>query len=1108
MYYFYLEAEQLRIVHLSDIHYHPNQKNFTRYCLDPLVLDLHKYAQDKPIDLICFTGDLIDKGGHAPKNPVDPLDAFADFESVFIEPLLKKLKLSKHQFVFIPGNHDIDRSKIQIYNHKGLLSSMTTRDEIDETISNLTSTDLASLESYKTFESIYFEDAQTYTSNDLCYSYLHEKNGKKIGIGAINSSWLCKDDNDDGKLIVGREQLDFIQNSFENLELDLRIALMHHGYESLHPEDSEFVRDMIIRDYDLLLVGHTHKTSTYSFSSSIGNGCVLSTAPANWVSNNFQTLSKYQNGYNIIDINEEFADEQSIEFHFRKYNYEKNQFITNTDAGEGDSGSKKFEFRSLENKKLFNEQSDIISHIKDNFTDEINQNLISYNTDTVAPKDLKSLFVLPKIVKSNYETSIGTDGNEIKKEEEILSLEDMCLLKNNLVLFGPREAGKTTILFRIISELLDHNAVYQKIPIYVDLKGVNKGDIKKKMRRFIGKSTSKFIKTLETQNIVLFLDNLRFNHYQQTVIFEEIGELSSAYPNLLIIASAETLNDQEKPMEYVNHPIAKEFESANIQYFKTTEIQTLMNRWFNTNGSQDEDEKLNHLIKNFHHLNIPSTPLAVSMFLWIYEKQKDFRPVNNAAMVQNFIEKLFEKHTKEQVFSEDFDYSNKEHLLAQIALKMYDKNNANYRIESLELKKFIQELNERKKMEIQLSDSLPFHDWILTEFVDKGVLVSEVDSGKEYYKFKLDCFFQYCLAKNMTFNQKFKDKVLEKGSYLTFIDEIDYYTGLNRTQGDILKLVVDRMEKYFADYLEVSPAIFTDNTQTISFDQWFSLRDPDTRKQLIETMEENQLDEILQKNKQDDRDTATANDNLLERGNDNEYSSIIPNKVSQSELSIDEILQKSWILAAKVLKNTEEAEEGDLKDRAFRSILLCSLIAVSIHKRRMEIILSEEKLDLITKNPEMHSFFSFFTRFALVVHELHLFSEIGTTKLLPVIRDYLEKNLENDSVSNVEKYLAIFLYIDSNAPIKDYQKKLNTIMHRYNSSSVNDFAFFKLSILHSVTKDKMEEKYYKEKLNQLIKRSKTGHVIQKNNAINSFYEKEEKDKRLEVFKEASIAKKE
>lgn len=1095
----------MRIIHLSDIHYHPSQKNFSRYCLEPLIKDLLKYTIEEPVELICFTGDLIDKGGYDSKKTVDILEAFDNFEQVFIKPLLEALNLEKHQFVFIPGNHDIDRKSINEYSHEGMLSKMTDRDKIDLAMKNVNTLDLKRIESYKTFENLYFNDSNSYYQNPFGYAFIHEKNGKKIGIGGINSSWLCKDDADSGKLIVGREQLEFIQDTFENKELDLSIALMHHSYEALHPEEVDFVRDTIIRDYDLLLVGHTHKTSTFSLSTSLGNGCVLTTAPANWVSNNFQTHSKYQNGYNIIDVFENQEEQKSVKIYFRKYNYEKNQFVSNTDVGEGDSGISEFSFRSQEAKQLYFDQTETINYIKDHFIEEINQNLISYNTDTIAPKDLKSIFVLPKVVRQDYEPSTDSLGNEVPKKEVVLTLEDLCLLENNLVLFGPQETGKTTILYRIASEFIDQIALYKKIPIYVDLKGLTKGDIKKKMIRFIGKSLSKFEKTLENHEVVLLLDNLRFNHAQEDVVSQQISELMSSYPKLLIISSAETPNDQEKPLEFVNHKLFKDFDSANVQYFKTHEIQSLMNRWFNKSGATLEGEKLEQLIKNFRHLNIPSTPLAVSMFLWIYEKQKDFRPVNNAAMVQNFIEKSFEKHTKEQVLSEEFDYDNKEHLLAQIALKMYEENNANYRMESLELKTYIKSLYVRKKMEVQTSGTIPFHDWIIKEFINKGILVSEMEDGFKYYKFKLDCFFQYCLARNMTFNKKFKDQVMNKNTYLTFSEEIDYFTGLNRYQDDILEIVVERMEEFFSEHLTIPKTLFTDNTESLPFDSLFSLKNPKNKTATVEYLEEKDLDEILENSKQNDEDTIIANDNLLDFGNNNDQSSIIPNKILQSELTVEEILQKSWILAAKVLKNSEESENGVLKDRAFRSILLCSLITITLVKNNIEQILKNDKNTLMKMDPEMYSFFTFFTRFALYVHELHLFSVIGTSKLLPVIRDYLELNIDNKSISNVEKYMAVFIYMDAKAP--KYKEKLNRILYKYNSSSVNDFAFTKLTVMHSITKDKDEEKYFREKLNQLIKRSKIGNVLNKRDAINGFYSKGEKEKRIETFKEINESKK-
>ena len=54
----------IRIVHLSDIHFSCKKlDNFKRYMLSGLINDLKKYNDEKKIDIIVFSGDLIDKGG-------------------------------------------------------------------------------------------------------------------------------------------------------------------------------------------------------------------------------------------------------------------------------------------------------------------------------------------------------------------------------------------------------------------------------------------------------------------------------------------------------------------------------------------------------------------------------------------------------------------------------------------------------------------------------------------------------------------------------------------------------------------------------------------------------------------------------------------------------------------------------------------------------------------------------------------------------------------------------------------------------------------------------------------------------------------------------------
>lgn len=1094
----------MRFIHLSDIHYHPNQKTFKKYVLSPLIKELEDQNKTEKIDCVFFTGDLIDKGGFAGKDSLDPLEAFLSFEENFIDPLLDILKLPKESFVFIPGNHDIDRNQTNKVTEKGLKNSIERLEDIEEITSDIDNLNLERISAYKSFENYYYSDSPSYISNEFGYSLIYTSQDKKIGIAGINSSWRCYDENDKGHLLVTKKQLQSIEENLQDEDLSLKVALMHHSFEFLHSAESDYVKDSIIRDYDLLLTGHTHSSSAYAITTSLGKGCILSTSPSNWENNNYQGHTLFRNGFNIIDYN---SMDNSISIHFRRYNYEKNCFVGNTDLGNGDSPTSIFELGTSEDKVLWVDYLRIINFIKDNFLEEIEKNLVSYNTETSAPKDLKDIFVMPKVVRKNYEASLDIQGDINNREEEAYTLKELCLTSKNLLLFGPRETGKTTLLYRIALELLDNSAAHKKIPIYLDLKGLQNKDLFTEIAKFVGCSKKTLKETLISHSLVLLLDNIKY--ILSNALYDELKDLIDSYPNIVIISTYESIGEQDKPADFLSHPISKLFDTANIQYFKSTEIQNLMQRWFNVGLDINEDEKLHELIKNFRHLNIPSTPLAVSMFLWIYEKQKEFRPVNNASMVQNFIEKLFEKHSPEEKYSNDFDFHNKDHLLAQIAYKMYQENNLNYALESLELQNFIKELYKRKKMKVSTDQksSLPFHEWVLNYFVGKGVLITEVSSGMRIYKFKLNCFFQYYLAKNMIFIPAFRDEVLKEENYLMFEDEIDYYTGLQRYQGDILQKVVERMEQKYEAILspkDSNESIKINDSFEFPFDKVFSIGEEERNPLSIENLEDKELKDHLQKNKLTNEEKNKKNDSLLAMGNDTE-SGIIINKIPQARFSNLEILQKSWILAARVLKNSEELEDGKLKDRAFKSVLICSLIFLTVNKINVDSILKKDSKKLKLENPELAEFYYFFSRFSLYAHEGIIYSTMGSKKLLPVIEDYLAENLQNENVSNVEKFTALFLYIDSKG--EEYKQKLNLALQNNLSSSVKDFVYIKLSLLHSWTKNPDEEDYYSSKLNVLIKRSREGSTKWKQKGISNHQSSDKKKKLFLEVKERQSKKK-
>lgn len=107
----------LRILHFSDLHLMKNSQ-----AMDTLLMyfnqSMDEIQKDDGIDLVIFTGDLIDKGG---ASFGDINAAFKKFEEVVIIPILEKLKLPKERFVFTPGNHDTENDIGKQYMKIGFL---------------------------------------------------------------------------------------------------------------------------------------------------------------------------------------------------------------------------------------------------------------------------------------------------------------------------------------------------------------------------------------------------------------------------------------------------------------------------------------------------------------------------------------------------------------------------------------------------------------------------------------------------------------------------------------------------------------------------------------------------------------------------------------------------------------------------------------------------------------------------------------------------------------------------------------------------------------------------------------------------------------------------
>lgn len=119
----------MRILHFSDFHLNGEHIDEAKFILDDMKTALAEIKSKHKIDLVLFSGDMLDQGGRGFDNLKH---GFEKFHKVVITPIMEFLDLSESHFIFTPGNHDIDRNADNRRMEKSLEEDASTLEGIIE----------------------------------------------------------------------------------------------------------------------------------------------------------------------------------------------------------------------------------------------------------------------------------------------------------------------------------------------------------------------------------------------------------------------------------------------------------------------------------------------------------------------------------------------------------------------------------------------------------------------------------------------------------------------------------------------------------------------------------------------------------------------------------------------------------------------------------------------------------------------------------------------------------------------------------------------------------------------------------------------------------------
>lgn len=1024
----------MRILHISDFHLSNDDTNIpkSQRIVNSLIESLDSVEQDKKIDLVIFSGDAINKGGIG----FDSLEeAFLSFQTILIEPLMAKLNLSMEKFVWCIGNHDIDRDLDSKYLEKGICEKLKTLHDVDDFFNNNDGKDVKRIAPFKKYEKEFYENKM---ANDYRYGYFescfkYQIGGKQIGVCCLNTAWRCWDSsNDKGHILLGREQLSRAADYLKDCEV--KIAVSHHDYQWMADFEINEIDKMIVADFDLYFSGHTHSINAELCIKPQGK--TFKVVASGILSHNIYEVDNYQNSFSVIDY-----DMENWKFKMNVYVETHNMFILSTDK------SWEYSIPIGEDKQKRMEIHNIKTDLKDENKD-LNEHLLSYKTETTAPRSINDIFVMPSIIRQKD----LSDNDDIEDTEETFDdVKELIRSNDNFIIFGIKECGKTILLDKIRIEALSGSCLEDYLPISLDFRSIKNGkDILSRISEFWHCRKQTAINCLKESKILLLVDNISFSQSHVTQL-EAIRDLLSEYNNIRLIGASReercsdiiTESDQHKLLDFVR---------LEIRQFDSHQIRELVRKWF----PQDkyDSEKVEDVIKMFSKLNLPRTPFSISMLLWILERQ-NVRPQNTSLLVETYLVELMKGRDNDVAGRNTFDYKHKLNLLAEIALKMLSSKELNYKIVYseyvAEIERFLERLNFK---------SIYSAKNIASQFIDMGIFVQENDGV--YFRF--ECFFEFCLAKAMQRNDSFREFIVSEENYLKYADEIIYFTGICRNEHELLKLIVDRMEK---EYSEMKRILFEENNR---IDDIFNVNES-----LMNRMTADDLINSLP-NKETEEESDRRGDIMLRHNCDGIGE--VKRKPEGTNVIIN--LSKQLLLAMNVFKNSEEITIPNLKSESYIRILKYSIAYCLLAKLVTTKKLVEDNDLPKERIKDMHVLL----RFLPFLHQKLLSRNLDSVKISEIIKQKIDDDQHDNSISELERYMSVFLYSD----IQPNKAKddIKTFLHSSNRAYIHDACYMNLleSYYRSTSDDyddflikMIAELYFKDKTDK-EKAMKKGIFIQ------------------------------
>lgn len=764
----------IRILHLTDFHLNNKTlKDWDDFYKEAFINKLNELQKEKQIDLVVFTGDLIDKAG---KDFGSATEGFSKFKTEIIETILEKLQLDISRFIICPGNHDIDRFADKKMDEIGIKGGLLSIDDINE-FTNSHELDYDKIQRIKEYKDFEFKLYESITNQKIHskfkFSTILEINGKSVGVSSLNSSWRCYGDNDRHNLLIGENQLNdnyrFIQ------DCEVKIGLVHHQLEWLDEIEIRTIKSHMSSNFDLIFSGHVHESDSQFIKNLSGSSLrIISPSGLNQIR---QDKINYINGFSVIDYGDQ------VKCHYLKYNHDNKMFVDNTDVC--DKGVFEINLKSLDPVSKLKNFNLIVEDDFQEFLNDSGANFTHHSKnltlDDIYVSPFLEQFSLAEQEEKNVSVSLDNVFEKIINEEI-----------SQYVFLGEENSGKTSFCKRLYRKLLRTEKV---LPIYIkgrDIKKVADRDIENLIDRECRRQFKNDCNSLEFKKVIIiddfnncglpqkskrnFIKYLYESDYQTIITWDEFFTLGE-------LLESQTMS----------------FEIYEILKFGVKKRLELIRKWIDLNDEDflNENEKefqINELFKIVNSVIgknlVPSLPIYILTILQANEvttntnfEQSTFGHYYDVLIKSALGQKMKDNKEIERYYS----------YLTELSYLLYERQEIEIDEESI--MKFHKFFNEQYKLKTGFRDTL--------ETLEKCNLI---EVANDSYKFKYKYIYFYFIGKYFSDNiddDLIKNEVSVLSHKLYQNDSANIYIFLSHHSKSkfVINQILERAKELFSDQL-------------------------------------------------------------------------------------------------------------------------------------------------------------------------------------------------------------------------------------------------------------------------------------------------------------------